>query len=124
MKSSHTNKKGAPHLALNEVRAYECHVRGLTKDPSSGVQIQSRGTFAGIIERLDDIKGLGFNQLILMPVYEYQASPLKIYGVPSHVNLKEKEVVGAANYWGFKSGDYFMRKHTMEHRMRIRNSQA
>ena len=108
MKSSYSNKKGVPHLALNEVRAYECHVRGLTKDSSSGVKY--KGTFAGVIEKLDDIKALGFNQLILMPVYEYQASPLKIYGVPSHVNLKEKEVVGAANYWGFKSGDYFHAK--------------
>ena len=108
MKKIISDKTGFPRLALNEVIAYECHIRGLTKDPSSGVV--HKGTYKGVIERLDDIKNLGFNQLILMPAYEYKSAPVKIYGVPSHMTISEREQSVPSNYWGFEPGDYFHAK--------------
>ena len=38
-------------LPLEDLVIYECHVRGFTADPSSGVS--APGTFRGLVERLD-----------------------------------------------------------------------
>ena len=38
---------------------YEMHVRGFTRHPSSGVAEQSRGTFAGLIEKIPYLQQLG-----------------------------------------------------------------
>ena len=38
---------------------YEMHVRGFTLHPSSGVTEKSRGTFAGLIEKIPYLKELG-----------------------------------------------------------------
>src|SRR4051794_7765610 len=38
---------------------YETHVRGFTRHPSSGVAEKARGTFAGLIEKIPYLQGLG-----------------------------------------------------------------
>ena len=38
---------------------YEMHVRGFTRHPNSGVTEKSRGTFAGLFEKIPYLKGLG-----------------------------------------------------------------
>lgn len=79
------------HLPYHEVAAYSIHVRGFTKHASSGVK--HKGTFAGVIEKLDYLKELGINQIQCMPVYEFY------------------EMAGErVNYWGYGSGYYFAPK--------------
>ncbi len=83
-----------PRIALNEVIAYQLHVRGFTKHPSSGVR--HPGTFLGITEKIRHLQNLGVNQLILMPAYEFN-------------EIDEK--TGKLNYWGFTdNARYFMPK--------------
>lgn len=79
------------HLPYHEVVAYSIHVRGFTKHASSGVK--HKGTFAGVIEKLDYLKELGINQIQCMPVYEFCET------------AGEK-----VNYWGYGSGYYFAPK--------------
>ena len=79
------------HIPYHEVVAYSLHVRGFTKHASSGVK--HKGTFAGVVEKLDYLKELGINQIQCMPIYEFQEI----------VNKK-------TNYWGYGSGYYFAPK--------------
>ena len=93
-------------LNLDEVIAYECHVKGISADASS--KARHKGTFLGLAESLDDIKELGVNQLILLPVYDFEEKLCNVYGVPENVSLKDEN--GLYNYWGFTKGDYFKLK--------------
>lgn len=68
---------------------YRLHVRGFTRDKSSGLSEELRGTFAGAAEMIPYIRELGANVIELMPAYEY--------------NELERQRAGAQriNYWGF-----------------------
>lgn len=61
---------------------YELHVRGFTISPTSGVAPESRGTFAGLIEKIPYLKELGVTIVELLPVTQY---------------LPE----AGGNYWGY-----------------------
>lgn len=58
-----------PALPFEELIIYELHVRGFTKDASSGVV--HNGTFAGIREKIPYLKELGVNAVELMPIFEF-----------------------------------------------------
>jgi glycogen operon protein len=71
---------------------YEMHVRGFTRDPSSCVAKDKRGTFAGLIEKISYLKDLGVTAVELMPVFQFdpQDAPL-----------------GRVNYWGYAPVSFF-----------------
>ena len=71
---------------------YEMHVRGFTRHPSSGVAEKSRGTFAGLIEKIPYLRELGVTAVELMPVFQFdpQDSP-----------------PGLVNYWGYAPVAFF-----------------
>ena len=48
---------------------YEMHVRGFTRHPSSGVAEATRGTFAGLIEKIPHLSDLGVTAVQLLPVF-------------------------------------------------------
>ena len=64
-----------------DVVIYECHVRGMTVHPSSGVPAAKRGKFAGLAASLgtgtglDHLKALGVNAVELLPVSEFGEGP-------------------------------------------------
>lgn len=91
-----------PMLSMDEIISYECHVKGLTADESC--HVKNKGTFLGLIEKLDDLKNLGINQLILLPVYDFNENINNVYGVPGNIDLEDECM---KNYWGFSKGDYF-----------------
>ena len=55
-----------PKLNYTETIAYSLHVRGFTMHPTS--QVENRGTFGGVVEKIPYLKELGVNQLHLMPI--------------------------------------------------------
>jgi glycogen operon protein len=71
---------------------YEMHVRGFTRDPSSGVAAQKRGTFAGLVEKIPYLKELGITAVELMPVFQFDPQD-----APS----------GRVNYWGYAPVSFF-----------------
>ncbi|HEU4935890.1 MAG TPA: glycogen debranching protein GlgX [Vicinamibacterales bacterium] len=75
---------------------YELHVGGLTKHPSSGVSSTSRGTYAGLIEKIPYLKDLGVTAVELLPVFQFdrQAAP-----------------AGRPNYWGYQPISFFAPHH-------------
>ena len=55
--------------ALHETVIYEMHVRGFTRDKSSGVS--HPGTYLGLIEKIPYLQSLGVTAVELMPVFEF-----------------------------------------------------
>jgi isoamylase len=65
---------------------YEMHVRGFTRHPSSGVSEKTRGTYAGLIEKIPYLQQLGITAVELLPVFQFDAQDAP----PERVN-----------YWGY-----------------------
>ena len=71
---------------------YEMHVRGFTRDPSSGVADKKRGTFAGLIEKIPYLNELGVTAVELMPVFQFDP---------------QDAPPGRVNYWGYAPVSFF-----------------
>lgn len=56
-------------LPPEDLVIYEAHVRGFTRDPSSGVA--NPGTYAGLVEKIPYLRELGVNCVELLPVFEF-----------------------------------------------------
>jgi glycogen operon protein len=71
---------------------YEMHIRGFTQHPSSGVGKTTRGTYAGLVEKIPYLQGLGISAVELLPVFAFdpQACP-----------------PGLVNYWGYQPVSFF-----------------
>lgn len=70
---------------------YETHVRGYTKDKSSGVS--APGTFAGLKDKIPYLKDLGINAVELMPIFEFDEME----------SARVVDGVQLYNYWGYNT---------------------
>lgn len=101
-----------PKIPYEEAVCYGMHVRGFTMHSSSGVK--ARGTFAGIVEKLDYLQQLGITTLELQPVYEQielenaDALKNKYRECGMHGQFWEPKL----NYWGYQEGYYYAPKRT------------
>ena len=80
---------------LCDLIIYELHIRGYTKDKSSGVK--HKGTFAGLMEKIPYLKELGINAVELMPIFEFDETVNSRY-----VNGKR-----LLEYWGYNTVCFF-----------------
>jgi isoamylase len=71
---------------------YELHVRGFTRHPSSGIGDKTRGTFAGLIEKIAYLQRLGITAVELLPVFQFDAQDCP---------------PGKVNYWGYAPVSFF-----------------
>jgi len=71
---------------------YEMHVRGFTRHPSSGVAEKTRGTFAGLVEKIPYLQQLGITAVELLPVFQFDAQDCP---------------AGKVNYWGYAPVSFF-----------------
>jgi isoamylase len=71
---------------------YEMHVRGFTRHPSSEVSEQTRGTYAGVIEKIPYLQKLGITAVELLPVFQFDA---------------QDAPPGLVNYWGYAPISFF-----------------
>jgi glycogen operon protein len=71
---------------------YEMHVRGFTRHPNSGVGEKTRGTYAGVIEKIPYLRQLGITAVELLPVFQFDAQDCP----PRRVN-----------YWGYAPVSFF-----------------
>ena len=55
---------------------YEMHVAGFTRHPSSGVGPGTRGTYAGMIEKIPYLQDLGITAVELLPVFQFDRAGL------------------------------------------------
>jgi glycogen operon protein len=71
---------------------YELHVRGFTRHPSSDVGERTRGTFAGLIEKIPYLRDLGITAVELLPVFQFDPQDCP---------------PGKVNYWGYAPVSFF-----------------
>ena len=74
---------------------YETHVRGYTKDKSSGVS--APGTFAGLKDKIPYLKDLGINAVELMPIFEFDEME----------SARVVDGVQLYNYWDYNTVSFF-----------------
>lgn len=74
---------------------YEIHVRGYTKDKSSGVS--APGTFAGLKDKIPYLKDFGINAVELMPIFEFDEME----------SARVVDGVQLYNYWGYNTVSFF-----------------
>ena len=86
---------------------YRMHVRGFTRHHSSNVQ--AKGTYTGIIEKIPYLKELGITLVELMPIHEFEELIVPEYPVYM-VGTQKLEDAAIINYWGFTEGFYFSPK--------------
>ena len=84
-----------PVRPIQDLIIYELHVRGFTKDASSGVA--HPGTFEGIREKIPYLKDLGITAVELMPIFEFDET------------MGKREVNGRMllDYWGYNPVSFF-----------------
>jgi isoamylase len=71
---------------------YEMHVRGFTRHPSSGISEKTRGTFAGLIQKIPYLQQLGITAVELLPVFQFDP---------------QEAPPGLVNYWGYAPLSFF-----------------
>ncbi|HEX2671745.1 MAG TPA: alpha-amylase family glycosyl hydrolase, partial [Polyangiaceae bacterium] len=75
-----------------ETVIYELHVGGFTRHPSSGVAIDKRGTYGGLVEKIPYLKDLGVTAVELLPVFQFESQDCP---------------PGKTNYWGYAPVSFF-----------------
>jgi isoamylase len=76
---------------------YEMHVRAFTQHESS--QVQHKGTFLGIVEKIPYLKSLGINAIELLPVFEFNECE-------NHLK-NPKTGQPLYNFWGYSTVNFF-----------------
>lgn len=80
-----------PQIPMEDLIIYEAHVRGFTRDSSSGVCCP--GTFLGLRDKIPYLKDLGINAIELMPVFEFD-------------EMRDARLIDnnqLLDYWGYNS---------------------
>jgi glycogen operon protein len=82
----------APRRPSARTIIYEMHVRGFTRHHNSGVPEKTRGTYAGLIEKIPYLQDLGITAVELLPVFQFDAQDCP---------------AGVINYWGYQPVSFF-----------------
>ena len=80
---------------MEDLIIYEMHIRGFTRDSSSGVDFP--GTFDAVRQKIPYLKELGINAVEFMPIFEFD-------------EMHDHRVVDGRNlidYWGYNTVSYF-----------------
>ena len=102
------NKDEKPGISFENSIFYLLHVRGFTAHSSS--KVENKGTFKGILEKLDYLKDLGITTLELMPCYEFEEFEKISKDNSFIVDTTDYKAENKVNYWGYKEGFYFAPK--------------
>ncbi|MBE5871109.1 MAG: hypothetical protein E7294_07615 [Lachnospiraceae bacterium] len=100
-----------PQIPFHESILYHAHVRGFTKHKSS--KVTSRGTFAGAVQKIPYLTGLGITGVCFMPFYEFdeiirnpEYKPIDAAIAPYMDEGKETWQY-KLNYWGFSDTAFY-----------------
>jgi len=86
-----------PRHPLNDLIIYEMHVRLFTINPNS--QVNHRGTFRGVVEKIEYLKELGINAVELMPIFAFS--------MKDNINVNPITGERLKNVWGYNPINFF-----------------
>ncbi|MCF8205908.1 MAG: hypothetical protein K9J82_12565 [Methylotenera sp.] len=91
-----------PPRAIKDDVIYEAHVRGLTQgDASVGT---CRGTFAGAVAKIPQLRDLGITAIEFMPIHETDNDANDMTDAASQ---RSATTTKGDNYWGYMTLNYF-----------------
>ncbi|MFP4322529.1 MAG: glycogen debranching protein, partial [Anaerolineales bacterium] len=90
---------------LSETIIYEMHVRGFTRDTSSGVMWP--GTYRGVIEKIPYLQDLGVTAVELLPIHEFDQTDV--------VGSNPLTGIPLLNYWGYSTVGFFAPESSYSH---------
>lgn len=90
---------------FNETIIYEMHVRGFTRDRTSGVKYP--GTYHGVIEKIPYLVDLGITAVELLPVHEFDQTDV--------INFQPLTGTPLVNYWGYSTVGFFAPESSYSH---------
>ncbi|BBE31487.1 glycogen operon protein GlgX homolog [Tepiditoga spiralis] len=98
-----------PRTPFNDTIIYEMHVRLFTMNPNS--EVEYRGTFDGIIEKIDHLKKLGITAIELLPIFEFNPS----------ANTRINPLTGERleDVWGYNPINFFSVTGNYTHGLRL-----
>ena len=98
-----TSRPTAPQHSLEQSIVYECHLRGMTRSPSSAVADSAySGTYQGLTDCIPHLKTLGVTAVELLPVFDFDENE-RVF--PAGDNAHP-----LYNYWGYSTLQYFAPK--------------
>ncbi|KAL5201712.1 hypothetical protein ABZP36_036066 [Zizania latifolia] len=87
-----------PNVPETDLVIYEMNVRAFTADESSGLDLDVRGSYLGVIDKIPHLLELGVNAVELLPVFEFDELEFKRYPNPrDHM----------VNTWGYSTINFF-----------------
>ncbi|PNR92797.1 glycogen debranching protein GlgX [Petrotoga sp. 9PWA.NaAc.5.4] len=86
-----------PRYPLNDLIIYEMHIRLFTMSTNS--QVEHRGTYKGLIEKIDYLKELGINAVELMPIFAFD--------MEDNPNINPITGEKLKNVWGYNPISFF-----------------
>ncbi|MDN5341507.1 glycogen debranching protein GlgX [Oceanotoga sp. DSM 15011] len=86
-----------PDIKMRDTIIYEMHVRLFTINANS--EVDNRGTFDGIIQKLEHLKELGITSIELMPVFEFSPN--------SNTNINPLNGEALKDIWGYNPLSFF-----------------
>ena len=93
------------NIPFEDTVMYRLHVRGFTKHSSS--KVRHKGTYLGVVDKINHLVKLGITMVELMPAYEYNEVAFGNTKKNPYYSLIEN---GALNYWGYTGGYVFSPK--------------
>lgn len=86
-----------PKIPMKDTIIYEMHVRLFTQSDSS--KVMCKGTFQGVLEKIDHLKKLGITTLELLPIYDFD--------VNSNDNINPITGEQLHDVWGYNPNNFF-----------------
>jgi glycogen operon protein len=86
-----------PRIPLKDTIIYEMHVSLFTMNKNSGVK--NRGSYEGVIEKIDHLKELGITAIELLPIFEFNKNEL--------INTNPMTGELLSNVWGYNPIGFF-----------------
>ncbi|KAA8538124.1 hypothetical protein F0562_027732 [Nyssa sinensis] len=87
-----------PSIPEKDLVIYEMNVRAFTADESSGLDLNIRGSYLGVIEKIPHLLELGINAVELFPVFEFDEFEFQRRPNPRDHML---------NTWGYSTINFF-----------------
>ncbi|KAG2267459.1 hypothetical protein Bca52824_062014 [Brassica carinata] len=96
-------RDASPNIPLEKLIVYRLNVKGFTQHKSSKLPANTAGTFTGVAEKVNHLKTLGTNAVLLEPVFSFSEqkgpyfpfhffSPMDMYDHESAVNSMKEMV--------------------------------
>ncbi len=99
-----------PKLAPQDLVIYKLHMRGFSMQ--HGVSAGAKGNVKGFLNKLKDIKDMGFTAVEMMPIYDFEeVGTKKTLGIDAKgISVATLVPTYKVNYWGYGSAAYMAPK--------------